>query len=309
MILDDAKIMFVGGKGGVGKSTSAAALALLCAKQGKKTLLVSTDPAHNVGDIFHKNIGNKITNVYPNLFALEINPIEESKRYIESVKGNLKGLVKSTMIDEVNRQIDTASSTPGAEEAAMFDRIVSIVLKDGTNFDKIVFDTAPTGHTVRLLSLPELMSVWIEGMLERRKKINKNYSQLLNDGEPVEDPIYEVLQKRKEKFAKVREVLLDSKQTRFIFVLNPERLPILETERAIKLLDSHHLHVKTLIINKILPDMVDSDFFRRRKEQEKEYLSLIETTFEKQVLKTVPLFEADIFSVEMLEKFADKLNK
>ncbi len=309
MVLDDAKIMFVGGKGGVGKSTSAAALALICAKQGKKTLLVSTDPAHNVGDIFHKNVGNKITNVYPNLFALEINPIDESKRYIESVKGNLKGLVKSTMIDEVNRQIDTASSTPGAEEAAMFDRIVSIVLEDGTNFDRIVFDTAPTGHTVRLLSLPELMSVWIDGMLERRKKINKNYSQLLNDGEPVEDPIYEVLQKRKEKFAKVREVLLDSKQTRFIFVLNPERLPILETERAIKLLNSHHLHVKTLIINKILPDMVDSDFFYRRKEQEKEYLNLIETTFENQVLKTVPLFEEDIFSIEMLEKFADQLNK
>jgi arsenite/tail-anchored protein-transporting ATPase len=308
MILnDDAKIIFVGGKGGVGKSTSAAAVALLSAKQGKKTLLVSTDPAHNVGDIFHKNVGNRMISVYPNLFALEINPIEESKRYIESVKGNLKGLVKSTMIDEVNRQIDTASSTPGAEEAAMFDRIVSIVIEDGENFERIVFDTAPTGHTVRLLSLPELMSVWIDGMLERRKKINKNYSQLLNDGEPVEDPIYEVLQKRKQKFSKVREVLLDPKQTRFIFVLNPERLPILETERAIKLLDSYHLHVKTLIINKILPEMTDNGFFHRRKEQEKEYLNLIDSKFTKQVLKYVPLFEEDIFSVDMLEQFAEQL--
>ena len=211
------------------------------------------------------------------------------------------------MIDEVHRQIDTASSSPGAEEAALFDRIVSIVLEEGEQFDRIVFDTAPTGHTVRLLSLPELMSVWIDGMLERRKKINKNYSQLLNDGEPVEDPIYEVLQKRKQKFASVREILLDSSQTKFIFVLNPERLPILETQRAIELLDSYHLHVTTLIINKLLPEINDGDFFRKRKEQESEYLNIIKAKFSKQKLRYVPLFEEDIFSVEKLEKFANIL--
>ncbi|MDF0725697.1 ArsA family ATPase [Cytobacillus sp. S13-E01] len=307
MEINDAKIIFVGGKGGVGKSTSAAAIALLSAGQGKKTLLVSTDPAHNVGDIFHQDVGNKLTIVYPKLSALEINPIDESKRYISGVKENLKGLVKSTMIDEVHRQIDTASSSPGAEEAALFDRIVSIVLEEGEQFDRIVFDTAPTGHTVRLLSLPELMSVWIDGMLERRKKINKNYSQLLNDGEPVEDPIYEVLQKRKQKFARVREILLDSSQTKFIFVLNPERLPILETQRAIELLDSYHLHVTTLIINKLLPEINDGDFFRKRKEQESEYLNIIKAKFSKQKLRYVPLFEEDIFSVEKLEKFANIL--
>ena len=108
-------------------------------------------------------------------------------------------------------------------------------------FDKLVFDTAPTGHTIRLLTLPELMGVWIQGLLDKRRTTNENYSRLINDGEPVEDPIYDVLRIRQSRFSKAREVLLDKNQTGFIFVLNPERLPILETKKAIELLDKYDL--------------------------------------------------------------------
>jgi arsenite-transporting ATPase len=303
------KIVFVGGKGGVGKSTSASALALAFAKTGKKTLLISTDPAHNIGDIFHQKLDHEKQKIGESLWALEINPEQESKRYIGSVKENLKGLVKSTMLDEVNRQIDMASATPGADEAALFDRIVSIILEESNEFDKIVFDTAPTGHTIRLLSLPELMGVWMDGMLEKRKKINKNYSEWLNDGEPVEDPIYEVLQKRKEKFASVRKVLLDPKQTGFVFVLIPERLPILETEKAIKLLHHYGIHIDTLIVNKVLPEHADGIFLERRRKQERDYLQLMEKTFNKQSLLKIPLFEEDVADIEKLENFAEHLTK
>ncbi|WP_456275803.1 ArsA family ATPase [Bacillus sp. AK128] len=306
-MLMNKKIIFVGGKGGVGKSTSAAALALLHAKQNKKTLLISTDPAHNVGDIFHIELKNHATRVASNLDALEIDPTLESNRYIKTVKENIQGVVKSTMLDEVNRQIDAASSTPGAEEAALFDRIVSIILDEGENYETIIFDTAPTGHTIRLLTLPELMSVWIDGMLERRKKRNDNYVQLLNDGEPIEDPIYQVLQKRKERFAAVRKILLDQAITGFIFVLNPERLPILETSKAIKQLHKHQLEVEGLVVNKVLSEEITGDFWRKRRETEGEYLEWIEREFSKQEIRYIPLFETDINSVGLLEDYAEKL--
>lgn len=301
------RILFVGGKGGVGKSTSAAGIALLNAKGGKRTLLVSTDPAHNTGDIFHKEIGNEIVNVAPNLDALEINPEKESKKYIQQVKNNIKGLVRATMIDEVHRQIDTASSSPGADEAALFDAIVTIILDKVDSYETIIFDTAPTGHTIRLLTLPELMSAWIDGMLERRKKTTDNYNQLLHDGDPIEDPIYEVLQTRKRRFSAVREILMDSAQTGYIFVLNPERLPILETEKAIKLLDQYHLHVKVLIVNKVLPDDINDKFFQKRKIREIEYIEQIEQTFQHQEKLYIPLLEEDISSLDLLEAFAEKM--
>lgn len=293
-------ILFVGGKGGVGKSTSAAAIALKCAEEGFKTLLISTDPAHNIGDIFNTKIGGKTKKVAENLYAIEIDPELETENYIKSVKENIKGVVKSAMMEEVHRQLDTAKASPGADEAALFDRLISIILEERTQFDKLIFDTAPTGHTIRLLSLPELMGVWIKGLLEKRRKTNENYSRLINDGEPVEDPIYDVLRVRQARFSTARELLLDENLTGFIFVLNPERLPILETKKAIELLSNYDLHVSTLIVNKVLPDDVDGEFMTERKKHEKQYIDKIEETFTKQKLLYVPLFSKDIVNKKQL---------
>ncbi|WP_188454591.1 ArsA family ATPase [Virgibacillus oceani] len=298
------KIVFVGGKGGVGKSTASAAIAWEQSINGHRTLLVSTDPAHNLGDIFNQRIGGKITNLSKYLSALEIDPEIETANYISGVKENIKGVVHSGMINEVHRQLDTAKMSPGADEAALFDKLISVILEERDHFDTIVFDTAPTGHTIRLLTLPELMGVWIEGLLEKRRKTNENYTQLLNDGEPIEDPIYDVLKERQERFAKAREILLDPHKTSFVFVLNPERLPILETNKAIQLLDKYHLHVKSLIVNKVLPEDADGDFIIKRREHEKQYLDMIEKTFEKQRLVYVPLFANDITCKQELEEFS-----
>ncbi|RDY71559.1 ArsA family ATPase [Halobacillus trueperi] len=303
------KVIFVGGKGGVGKSTSSAALAVAFAKEGHRTLVVSTDPAHNLGDIFHEKVNHEKTALMENLWGIEIDPFHESKRYIAGVKDNLEGLVKSKMVEEVHRQIDMASASPGADEAALFDRLISIILEESEHFDKIVFDTAPTGHTIRLLTLPELMSVWIDGMLERRKKINDNYTQLLNDGDPVDDPIYDVLQRRKEKFAAVRKVILDPAQTGFVFVLIPERLPILETEQAIRKLKQHDLIVKTLIVNKVLPDYADGEFLAKRRKQEETYLEEIRGKFKEQQLIQIPLFEEDVSDMNKLKTFSSNLSE
>lgn len=306
----DKKIYFIGGKGGVGKSTTSAAIALLLAKKGKKILLVSTDPAHNTGDLFHRNFtGGKIERAAKNLDVLEINSEQESRNYINGVKGNLRGLVKATMLEEVNRQIDMAASSPGAEEAALFDKITSLVLEEIENYDAIVFDTAPTGHTIRLLTLPELMGVWMDGLLERRKKVNENYAQWMNDGEVVEDPLYDKLNERKNRFKSVREILLDGTQTEYVFVLNAERLPILETAKAIETLHKHSIHVNSIVVNKVIPEEADGRFMEQRRTNERLYLDEIKDKFKNQRQVFLPLLEHDISSLSTLEFISGLLGK
>ena len=307
MKIPNKKIIFVGGKGGVGKSTSSVAIALHTAQSGQKTLLISTDPAHNIGHIFEQKIGGETTKIADNLYALEIDPEQETAQYIKSVKENIKGVVQPTMMEEVHRQLDTAKASPGADEAALFDKLISIILEESVNFDKLIFDTAPTGHTIRLLSLPELMGIWIQGLLEKRHKTKENYSRLLHDGEPVEDPIFDVLLERQQRFAKVREIMLDAEQTGFIFVLNPEQLPIAETKNAIELLDKYRLEVKTLIVNRVLPESNEGEFFKQRKKYEKKYIEKINDEFSDKQLIFVPFFSHDIINIQQLEKFSQYL--
>ncbi|HET7616416.1 MAG TPA: TRC40/GET3/ArsA family transport-energizing ATPase, partial [Bacillales bacterium] len=214
---------------------------------------------------------------------------------------------KPKMKQEVYRQIDMAGSAPGADEAALFDRIVSLILDESENYDTLVFDTAPTGHTIRLLTLPELMGVWIDGMLQRRRKFQKDYSQWLGDGETPDDPIYEILNKRKRRFSAVREVLLDETKTGFVFVLNPEQLPIMETKKAIHQLSHHDLHVNTLVVNKVLPEEVDGTFFKKRKHREAEYLQTIKESFDGKQIINVPLLEEDIHDLDSLNAISKHL--
>lgn len=303
------RIFFFGGKGGVGKTSVSSSFALKLSHSGFKTLLISTDPAHNIGDIFQKKLGGSIKKIVANLSGYEIDPETESKKYIETVKNNLKGLIKPRLVDEVYRQIDLSRVTPGADEAALFDRMVSVILEEREHFDAIVFDTAPTGHTIRLLSLPELMGVWLEGMLKRREEINKNYESLLSDGQPHDDPISNILNKRKERFAQVREILLDDEITTFVYVLTAEKLPILETQKAVTLLHKYQIPVTALIVNKILPDKTEGEFLKKRKEQEQVYLQEIEKQFPKFSLFKIPMLEKDITGISDLEVISGYLGE
>jgi arsenite-transporting ATPase len=301
--LTQKKILFFGGKGGVGKSTCASASALFASRSGLKTLLVSTDPAHNTGDIFNQKIGRKEKRIAENLYALEIDPHHESHLYINQVKENLREIVQPQMMQEIDKQIDIAHAAPGADEAALFDRIIEIIEEGQKEYDLIIFDTAPTGHTLRLLSLPELMGVWIEGMLQRRQKANELHRMWLGENEePDNDLIYEILMKRKNKFARAREVLLNDDLTAFVFVLNPEKLPILETEKAVQTLEKYGVPTEYLIVNRVLPEQVQDPFLVKRKEQERKYIKNIESIFSNHKKVYIPMLEEDIQGIESLEK-------
>ena len=142
---------------------------MLC-KNRDKTLVVSTDPAHSLADIFSLSIGPEIKRLDDNLYALEIDAELESRKYTDRIKTQLPKGISPVIVEEIQRQIDAAYVSPGSEEAAIFDKFVEIVEDRGQEYDRIIFDTAPTGHTLRLLSLPELLGGWMDSLIKKRKQ-------------------------------------------------------------------------------------------------------------------------------------------
>ena len=224
-----SRITFFGGKGGVGKTTCSAAYAYGAAMAGHRTLLVSTDPAHSLGDLLETSVGDEPKQLLPDLWVRELNPEKAAKKYLDEVRSNLRRLASPHLWAEVERQLDIASASPGADETALFDELVRIIIDADGHYDHVVFDTAPTGHTLRLLSLPELLGIWVEGMLMRREKVqqmNRMWNNIVGVREERTDPVYQLLLQRKNRFAQARHILLDAQQTTFFFVINPEQLPI-----------------------------------------------------------------------------------
>lgn len=298
---EQLNITFFGGKGGVGKTTCSATFAFSLAKKGCKTLLVSTDPAHSLGDLLEVD-AHSHNQIAPCLSVLELDSESAGDRYISEVKDNLEKLTAPEMWKEVERQIDFAKASPGADEAALFDELVKIILEAEGKFEHIVFDTAPTGHTLRLLSLPDLMEVWMDGMLAQRRKSQEMNRMLSNiagvrEEEPA-DQVYHLLQRRKHRFSMVKELLLDPEKTTFYFVLNPERLPILETEKAMDVLEKHDITVGGIIVNRVLPEDADGAFLEKRREQEQIYLQEIKDKFSRLNKVYIPMQPSDIKGIE-----------
>ncbi len=304
------KLIFFSGKGGVGKTTCSVSYAVFSAKSGLKTLLVSTDPAHSTSDIFEREIGDEIQNVLANLDAIEINAEKESKRYMDNVRISLKNVVSPVIVQQINKQIDAASISPGTEEAALLDKMVEIITEEIDNYDRIVFDTAPTGHTIRLLTLPELLGAWLDTLIEKRSKSINLLSMSKNRGvakqeDIEEDGVIKILRRRYEKISQAKKIMMDEKLLSFIFVINAEKLPIDETVKAIDVLEKYSLLVDGIVVNKILPENMQDQFWVEKKEQEKKYLDIIRKTFEGKKIFTLPLLQEDMKS-NNIEIIADK---
>lgn len=327
--LDSKQIIFVGGKGGVGKTTVSSALALKLSSQGKKVLLVSTDPAHSLADAFAQPIGAAVTAITKNLSALEIDPDQQVKTHIERVMRTMKRFTKPDMYPEVERQMRLTQQSPGAQEAALLERLAQIIDEQPQHYDVVIFDTAPTGHTLRLLSLPEAMAAWTQGLLRQSQrakqlegvldhlspKAGKDITNPMADAKQHETAtmddrtaeITETLLQRQRLFQRTRRVLQDVRKTAIVFVLTPEKLPILETGRAVRALQAEQLPIAGIVVNRNLPADVGGDFFTQRRQQEQLYRTEIEAQFTNIPLVYLPLFPTDLYGQNALEQVAEKL--
>ena len=327
--LFDRRIIFVGGKGGVGKTTIAGGLGLMAAESGRTTLLVSTDPAHSLGDVFDTRIGNEETSLGPNLSGLEIDPEAEAESHIATVKMSMKSLVAPKMYKEVDRQLELARHSPGTMEAALLERMADLMAEARSRFDLLIFDTAPSGHTIRLLSLPEVLGAWSDGMLghqDRSRKLGELLKVFGRDhskedefgmiGGSKEEPddsrdgrIRDILLTRRRKFHRARELLTDPAVTAFLLVLTAERLPILETEKTLDLLKKFNVPVAGMIVNRLLPPDADGDFLRERRLQEDEYRNEIDETFSGLQRIYLHLLPHDVHGVETLREIGKAIER
>jgi arsenite-transporting ATPase len=241
------KYIFFSGKGGVGKTTMACATAVHHALSGKKTLIVTTDPASNLADVFEQEIGHRVVSILSmdNLFAMEIDPDEATREYKESIIGPFRDIMPEDVIASIEENLSGACTT----EMASFDRFIDFM---GTNeYDTVVFDTAPTGHTIRLLELPVDWSKHIEESAE-------------GSGQTCLGPVQSI-QGSKEKYDRAIALLRNPAETNFIFVMRPEELSLYETVRASGELESIGIKTWEIIINGIYPDEAcEIDFFRKK---------------------------------------------
>ena len=293
--LIDKRVLFFGGKGGVGKTTCASAMALTASQAGKRVLLVSTDPAHSTSDMFERPIGPEPVPLLPNLHGLEIDGAFESQRYVANVKEQIKGLFGHHILKEASKQIDLAASMPGAEEMALFDRIGGLIRGEDDRFDLIVFDTAPTGHTLRLIRMPELMEAWIRALSRSRR------AMLGIDQDDATDPVMMSLAERLEHLREFRARLLSPRLCAFVLVLVAERLPIEETSRAIEQLHEAGVTIGGLVVNRVLPASSPDPFLQSRHQQEQVYLDEIDQRFKSFARVRVPQLPSDVHGVKTLE--------
>ena len=296
--------VFFGGKGGVGKTTVSSSYALKCARDGHDTLVVSTDPAHSVGDVFDQSFGDDATPVdgVENLWAMQIDPDEEVTRHLNELRQQLSEQVSTAMVSEINRQLEMAHGTPGAYEAALFDRFVE-VMRNAEPYDRVVFDTSPTGSTLRLLGLPELLEDWIDRLMQKRKvSIDLFEKAAVGNNEPRRvmegDPVLAQLQDRKSFFEFAGQTLRSD--AAFFLVFNPDELSLNETARAIDDLEASDLSVRGLIANKLTPAPDDEEagrgaqYLRDRISTESQRLARVREEFVPDLVATIETRTAEV---------------
>jgi arsenite/tail-anchored protein-transporting ATPase len=293
-------VLLFGGKGGVGKTTCAAATALAASRAGKRVLLVSTDPAHSTADIFGRPFGGTEQEILPSLIGLEIDSRAEARRYIADVKARATALFKASINTRALEQIDIAGTMPGIEDAALFDRVADLIVSRVADYDLVVLDTAPTGHTLQLLRMPAAMAGWLRALADSRR-------EMLPADRRSTDEIVASLESRIARLEAVRGRLTAHRDTAFVLVLTPERLPIDETARAADQLRDAGLSLGGLVVNRVLPDAATGDFIEARRRQQQVYLAEIARRFAGAPLVHIAERRADVHGIADLEAIAASL--
>jgi len=304
-------IMF-GGKGGLGKTTFSAATAYWLAKQGHKVLVFSVDPQASLSDIFCMDIfGKGPVEIMPNLYAQEIDADKRIKEYQDEIRQKILDMYGMEKVpDEIEDYIQAAAAEPAMEESAIFDEVVDIVV--GGQYDYYIYDLVPLGHALYYLSMASVYDQWIDkitALREEMEEYNKVAAVMKREKESEEDQILRELQDIKYRINKSSSILTDKEKTAFFFVVIPEEMIILDTQKAAGLFAKFDVPLAGYIVNRVIPIELANqeipEYLRNRLAMQKDYLEKINQTFGSEVLTNVPEFERDITGLPMIERVAN----
>ncbi|MCR5214016.1 MAG: ArsA family ATPase [Eubacterium sp.] len=294
------RIYIFTGKGGVGKSSVAAAHALRSAEEGKKTLLISTDMAHNLGDIFGRKLGKTEENILPNLDIYEIDPEyvmqEDFKEFVDYIRKTLS----------MAGDMDDMGMMPGMEELFSLLKISEIYEK-GT-YDRMIVDCAPTGETLSMLKFPELLAWYMEKLFPIGKvgvRLLAPFSKKMFSVEMPNKKAMNDIEKVFLKLMELQELLKNRKITSVRIVTTPEKMVVEETKRNYMYMNLYNFNVDGLYINRILPQDIDNNFFDRWVEIQKEYIQCLKESFAALPIYEIPWYDEELKGEENIKRIVD----
>ncbi len=300
------RIILYTGKGGVGKTTVAAATAVKCSQLGYKTLVLSTDPAHSLRDSFNKALGPEPKKIANNLYGQEIDVYYSVEKYWGKLTEYLQSLLGWMNVDDI--LAEEFSVFPGMEEISSFLWVNSHYHE--ADYDVIIVDSAPTGETLRLLSLPDVARWWLVKIfpIEKRvMKVIKPAVRIVSNMPLPEEKTYDAIEVLFEKLDAIRQVFADPKVTSMRLVMNLENMVIKETQRAYTYLNLYGYPVDSLIINRTLPEELDHPYFKKWRKKQEKYREDINDMFSPLPTFEAPLFPEEIQGLKSLERFSTEL--
>ncbi len=292
------RIILYTGKGGVGKTTVAAATALQAAKKGHRVLVISTDAAHSLRDVFDQELGPEPKKVAKNVYAQEIDVYYSVDKYWGKLTSYIQSLFNWMQVDDI--LAEEFSVFPGMEEVASFLWVYNHYKEN--QFDVIIVDSAPTGETLKLLSLPDVARWWLVKVfpIERRVlKIIRPAVKVVTDMPLPEEDTYDAVENLFSQLNSIHQIFSDPDITSIRLVLNLEKMVINETQRAYTYLNLYGYPVDSAIVNRVMPKELDHPYFNQWKEFQKNYMKDV-----KELFNTIPIHEAPLLPKEILGKDA-----
>lgn len=296
------KWIFVGGKGGVGKTTTAASLSTLLAEHRDSVLIISTDPAHNLSDAFNQQLSDTPTQIegVPNLYAMEVKPkIRTDSLELPEVLGMESDQATRDLLGEI------VNSIPGIDEAMSFSELLRMV--QNMTFDIVVFDTAPTGHTMRLLNFPTILDKGLAKIVSLKQSLGSlmtQMSSLMGRADNFYDSAFEKLEQMKEVIEIVRKQFQDPSITTFVAVCIPEFLSIYETERLVVELANFNIDIGHIVVNQVLYPEDECRMCKAREGMQKKYLEQIYDMYDDFHIVKTPLLDEEVRGIDRLRTFS-----
>ena len=307
------KYVFFGGKGGVGKTIMAGSAALWFAKQGKKTLLASTNPVHSLSNLLGQNVFGKPVLIEDGegCYALEIDTKDTIERSKKEIREKISWFLKFADIAvKAEEFVESATMNPAFEESAMFENMLDLIFQD--EYEIYVFDTAPTANARRLLGMSKVYALWVEKMIQSRGEASALRKKLsYSRKKEVKDPLMDYLLQFKDRMADASKLLTEPGTTAFFFITLPESLPIAVVTRFITWFHDFGIPVGGVIVNGLIQKETVKDdapeFVLNRVKMQEEHMEKIWQTFGDRTRAIVPLFETEVQGPAMLNKTAKYL--